>query len=441
MNREKPMRTRIENITLLTLNGSDEVLRNASITFEDDTIIALNQNLEVDSVIDGKQSICMPGMVNTHAHFPMIPFRSLQDDRPDRLRKFLLPLERLAMDAKLAEASCKVAIAESLLSGVTTVFDMYYFPEVLARCYKDLNMRAMVAETVMKEPTCDTDEPHGGLELSRSFIKNWLNDDLITPALGPHGTTTVDPEVMHQLDDLAKEFGLKIQMHVSEMDYEMNYFKDKYGMTPIEYLDSIGLLSERLILGHGIHIQGKDFELIRKYGCSVAHCLGSNTKAAKGVAPIKQLRELGIEVGLGTDGPSSGNTLDLFAQMSLFAKVHKLINHDRTVFPAHEIVRLATLGGAKTLGMDHSIGSLEVGKKADIVLVETRSPNMFPVHDPFSVLVYSANPSNISDVWVNGVQVVRDKRLVKADADALIRDCAEAMTVFNREAARISAEL
>ncbi len=428
------MKTQIRNVILLTMNHTNDILQNATITFEDDRIIAINEEKEADYIVDGEGAICMPGMINTHAHFSMIPFRSLQDDCPDRLRKFLLPLEEKAMNAALAKAACKVAIAESLLAGVTTVLDMYYFPETLASCYAEMNMRAVVAETIINQPSCDAKEAHGGLAIAKAFLPAYHKHPLITPAIAPHSPVTNTEAALKEAMELAKQYNTLLTMHVSEMDYEMDYFQKQYQMTPVAYLDSIGMLNEHCVLAHAIHVTDEDCRLIKKRGARISHCIGSNTKAGKGIAPVKRMLEHGIAVGLGTDGPASGNTLDLFTQMNLFAKFHKVANHDRSIFPAKEIVELATISGAKVLRLDHEIGSLEVGKKADIVLVETKAVNMFPLHDPMSALVYSANAANVNHVFVNGTQVVKNKQLLIQDLTQLIDDCRTAMHQFTTEA-------
>ncbi|MGL4737843.1 MAG: amidohydrolase family protein, partial [Cellulosilyticaceae bacterium] len=229
-------------------------------------------------------------------------------------------------------------------------------------------------------------------------------------------------------------YNVPITMHVSEMDYELAYYREAYDQTPIEYLESIGLLSERFVAAHCIFMEDEDMKLMKSNGVRIAHCIGSNTKAAKGVAPIRQALELGIPVGLGSDGASSGNTLDIFTQFKLFANFHKLANKDRGIFPAHQIVRLGTMGGASVLGKAHEIGSIEMGKKADLVLVETDSVNMFPVFDPYSALVYSANASNVDTVFVNGKCLVRNKELVHVKLGEVRKELQEAMLSFEKKA-------
>jgi cytosine/adenosine deaminase-related metal-dependent hydrolase len=214
------------------------------------------------------------------------------------------------------------------------------------------------------------------------------------------------------------------------MDYEAAYFRETYGQSPIAFLESLGILGPDVIAAHCIHADAEDIGILARTGTAVAHCIGANTKSAKGVAPVKAMREAGVPVALGTDGPASGNTLDMFTQFDLFAKFHKTANADRALFPAKTIIPLATSGAAKALNKYHHIGSLETGKKADITLVETASANMFPRFDPYSALVYSAKAANVDTVFVNGRPLVRNKRLTRVPLDTLRSGLAEAMTGF-----------
>ncbi|MBQ7903645.1 MAG: amidohydrolase, partial [Oscillospiraceae bacterium] len=399
------MKTRIENVTILTMDKDFNEYANSSITIEDDRIIAINDDtIPVDKVIDGRNGILMPGMVNTHAHLAMIPFRGLGDDCPDRLRRFLFPLESKTMTEKLVSLSSEYAAAEMMLGGVTQVYDMYFFEDAVAQAMVKMNMRATLAETILDFAHCNSDKPYGGLDYSEWFIKKWKNaHPLITPSIAPHATNTNSADALQRANKIAQENDVLISMHVSEMDYEMDYFRKEYDMTPVEFLDSIGLLTDRLLAVHCIHATENDVKLFREKGVRVSHCVGSNTKAGKGIMPLKAMMAEGVTVGLGTDGASSGNTIDIITQLGMVTRAHKTANHDRGAFTAKEILALATIGGAKALGTDNITGSLEVGKKADIVLIETESVNMFPVHDPYSAIVYSANPSNVDSVWIDGM--------------------------------------
>lgn len=437
------MKTLIKNAYILTMNKNMDTYENGYMIFEDDEIKEVGIEYEsekaiFDQIIDAEGGILLPGMVNTHTHIGMIPFRSLGDDCKDRLRRFLFPLENKCMDGELAYSSAKYAIAEMLLGGVTTFLDMYYFEEEIAKACNEMGVRAILGETVMEAPTCNSETPHGGIEYGERFILNWKDHPLITPIIAPHATNTNSGKALKRVKEISDKYKIPFTLHVSEMDYEMDYFRDEYNMTPIEYLDHIGVLSENMIAAHCILVNSKDIELLEKNGVKVAHCIGSNTKAAKGVAPVKEMLEAGIQVGLGTDGPSSGNTLDIFTQLKLFANFHKNENRDRSVFPATEILKLATIEGAKVLQMDNIIGSLEKGKKADFIIVETQSVNMFPIYDPYSALVYSANASNVHSVYVNGVGLVRDKKLEGIKLEDLREDLNSQMKYFKRMAVNYS---
>ena len=237
--------------------------------------------------------------------------------------------------------------------------------------------------------------------------------------------------------EIVKKHDTLMMTHVAEMDYEMTYFRNKYNMTPIEWLESISCLNQHVLAVHCIHINEADIQLMKKHDVKVSHCPVSNLKAGKGIAPAKDIMENGVAMGFGTDGASSGNTLELFIQMRMFAGAQKTKYHDRSLFPAKEIVRIATIEGAKALRIDEQIGSLEVGKKADIVLISLESAHMFPVYDPYSILVYSANASDVKDVFVNGKQVVSDRKL-KVDLSILREQLQKEMKEFSKKAEELS---
>ena len=422
------MRTRIENVTLVTTDEANHLYPQGCLVIEDDTILALNDfDLEVDEVIDGKQGLLLPGMINTHCHLGMIPFRSLGDDCPDRLRRFLFPLENAALTRELAQPSPRYAAAEMILGGVTTVFDMYYFEDAVAEVMDQMGIRGIAGETVMEEASCDARTPREAIMLGQELIKRYRNHPRIKGCIAPHGTTTCGSSTLQEIHEVNHKYGVPFTLHVAEMDYEMTYLKEQYGCTPIEYLDRLGVLDSHTLCAHSIRLTEQDISLMAKSGSSVAHCIGSNTKAAKGVAPVSFMLEHGMTVGLGTDGPASGNTLDLFTQMRFCANFHKNETGDRSAFPAKDIVSMATIWGAGALGLDPLTGSLEPGKEADLVVVETDSPNMFPVYDPYSALVYSARADNVRHVFVAGRCLVKDKQLVSQDFRQIREDLQQKM--------------
>ncbi len=426
------MKTLITNAWIVTMDANMRQYRHGYLLADEQilevgSMDVLPPHLAYDRHLDANDAILLPGMVNTHTHIGMIPFRSLGDDYPDRLRRFLFPLENECMDGQLAYASGKYAIAEMQLAGVTTFFDMYYFEEELARAAEEMDARALLAETVIDSVTVDVEEPMGGLQYAEHFVPAWRAHKRVRASVAPHAPYTNTIEALQQADRISERYDVPWMMHVSEMDFEMEQLRQERDQTPVEFLEEIGVLSPRLVAAHCIHLTDHDIELLHKYCVKVAHCIGANTKSAKGVARVRDLLAADVTVGLGTDGPSSGNTLDLFSQMRLFANFHKTHLRDRSAFPAHEIVKLATIEGAKMLGMDAQIGSIETGKQADFILVETDSVNMFPIYDPYSALVYSANAGNVRDVFIGGKQVVAEKELVRYDAAGLRAELAAAM--------------
>jgi cytosine/adenosine deaminase-related metal-dependent hydrolase len=297
---------------------------------------------------------------------------------------------------------------------------MYFFENEVAQAAKDLGCRAICGETVMASAP-DAAAPYGGLEYCRAFIDRWKGDPLVTPAIAPHAIYTVDEAHLKAVRDLAGREGVPVTMHVAETDDEnAGCFRD-HGKSPVAYLDGLGMFAEagRFVAAHCIHVDEADVATLAARAVGVSCNVGSNAKAGKGVAPLRALLSQGIAVGLGTDGPMSGNTLDVLTQLGLVGKVYKLQARDRTVFPTTELVELGTLGGARALGLEGAIGSIAVGKRADLVLLETRSVNMQPVYDPYGVIAYSANAGNVDTVLVDGRVVVRGKRLVSADFAAI----------------------
>ena len=441
------MKIGYRNAWILTMDNRMTEYSNGYLIFDNDIIQEIGSMTnyianKADKWIDAKGGILLPGFINAHTHCGMIPFRSLGDDCPDRLRRFLFPLEKEVVDETLIELSTAYAIAEMQLAGITTMCDMYYFENVVADVAKNMNMRAFVGETIINQPTPDSTNTKESMAYTVDLIDKWQHDKLIHPIIAPHAPNTNTEQCLRNILELSKLYQVPITLHVSEMSYEMEYFREKYNQTPIEFLESIGFFEVPIVLAHCIMLTKNDIKILEKYpNVSVVHCIGANTKSAKGVAPIRSLLEHGVTVALGTDGPSSGNTLDIFTQMRMMANFQKTYLKDRAAFPAKEIVRLATFGGARALGLEHEIGSLKVGKKADLTLVETQSVNMFPIYDAYAALVYSANATNVRDVWVDGVSVVKDKKLTKFSVEKLQSDLKKHMKIFKLRATELEQSL
>ena len=425
------MKILLKNAHVLTMDDAYTEYENGYVLTEGDRILAVGSGElpPADRVVDCRGGILLPGFVNLHCHASMVPFRTMGDDCPDRLRRFLFPLENEALTPELVYLGAKYGIGEMLLSGITTFVDMYYFEEEVARACLETGMQGFLGETVISQKTPDSEGDEGGLLLTEDFLRKYAVSDRIHPIVAPHGTTTVSESALRACGELANRYDALLTLHVSEMDYEMDYFRQQ-GLTPIGYLDRLSLLSDRLLAAHCIHLSEEDLLRMQKTGVRMAHCIGSNAKAGKGIAPVRDAAAHGIPFGFGTDGPSSGNTLSLFDQMRLFAVTQKTRYHDRSLFPAKEIVRAATRGGAECLHLGDRYGMLAPGYHADLQVVSAESEHMFPLYNPYSALVYSACAADVDLVMAAGQIVVEQHRLTGWSLRDLREDLRRAMAGF-----------
>lgn len=433
----------ITNVTILTMNEQMDIYVDATCIIKDNLIVEITNTppcLNGMEVIDGHHKILLPGFINLHTHVPMVPFRSLQDDRKDRLRKFLFPLENMCMKPSLVYHSAMYGMAEMLLSGITTFVDMYYFEEEVANACDRMGMRSYLGETLISQETCSYKNEEEAIKKNIDFIEKWKQHPLIKPILAPHATNTVNESLFHKIKELSNTYDLMITCHVAEMDYEQQYFLDHYHMTPVQYLHSMKILSEKFLAAHMICVNEEDILIMKKTNMRVAHCIGANTKAAKGIAPVKEMLKQNIVIGLGSDGPSSGNTFDMFTQMKLFANFHKNQTKDRSCFSSSEILKLCTSQSAKALGRN-DIGTIEIGKKADFILLDTKYPSLFPMFDPYAAIVYGGASACVDSVYVNGKCLVRDKKLIYENMQCLREKLTYEMEEFKRMAHQLEKEL
>jgi cytosine/adenosine deaminase-related metal-dependent hydrolase len=417
----------IVNARVVTMNEAYRVIDRGVIAIQGSHIVAvggaeISKQFQAAETLDVDGDIVMPGMVNTHTHASMTIFRGLGDDVPDRLKRFIFPLEAMVVNADNVYKGALLGAVEMVLGGATTFVDMYYFEDEVARAAKSVGVRAVLGETIIGFPAPDSDEAYGGLEYAKKFIREFAEDELITPALAPHAPYTMDTEHLKLVADAATELGAPVLVHLSETQAEIDRIDQDFGMSPVEYLDSVGLLTDQLVAAHCIFVDEEDIALLKDRSVGVSHNIVSNIKAGKGVAPVIKMLENKLDVGLGTDGPMSGNTLDMMGLLGYTAKLHKLAHLDRRVMPAKDVVEMATIGGARAINMQDRIGSLEVGKLADLLIVDTTSVNMIPLYDVYSALVYAANPRDIHTVLVNGRQVVKDRKVLTVDVEQVKLD-------------------
>jgi len=405
---------------VVTMNRSKDIYENGAVVVKGGRIVAVGpaaiaSGYVATRAIDAAGDIVMPGMLNTHTHASMTVFRGLADDVPDRLQRFIFPLEHKLVDREIVYWGALHGMVEMIQGGVTTMADMYYFEDEVARAAQQIGMRGIFGETVLNAPAPDSKEPYGGIAYAQKFIQQFHGDPLITPAFAPHAPYTVDAEDLRIIQKEADTQDVPILMHVAEMPDEVASIRKNFDKTPVEYLDSIGLLSKRLVAAHCIFIGDSDIALLKARNVGVAHNMVANIKSAKGVAPAWKMFKDGVRVGLGTDGPMSGNTLDIIGQLGYVAKVQKLVNRDRNIMPAIDVVEMATMGGARALHMEDRIVSLESGKLADMIVLDRDSTTMTPFYDVYSTLVYAAGAHDVKTTIIQGRVIMENRKVSTVD--------------------------
>jgi 5-methylthioadenosine/S-adenosylhomocysteine deaminase len=405
---------------VVTMNASQQIYDNGAVVIKGGRIVAVGPasiaaRYQTSKTIDAGGGIVMPGMINTHTHASMTVFRGLGDDVPDRLQRFIFPLEHKLVDREIVYWGGLHGMVEMIQGGVTTMADMYYFEDEVARGAQKIGMRGVLGETVLNAPAPDSKEPYGGIAYAQKFIEQFRGDPIITPAFAPHALYTVDAEHLRIIQKDADARDVPILMHVAEMTDEVTSIRKNFDKTPVEYLDSIGLLSKRLVAAHCIFVNDSDIALLKAREVGVGHNIVSNIKSAKGVAPAWKMFKDGVRIGLGTDGPMSGNTLDVIGQLGYVAKVQKLANHDRNIMPAVDAVEMATIGGARALHMEDRIGSLEVGKLADVIVFDHDSTTMTPFYDVYSTLVYAASAQDVTTTIIQGRVIMENRKIRTVD--------------------------
>ncbi|MGP1395576.1 MAG: amidohydrolase family protein [Inquilinaceae bacterium] len=409
---------------VLTINPVWEVFERGCVVVDAGRIVAvgpaeLAQSWRPRRAIDATGRFVLPGMVNGHTHAAMTLFRGLGDDRADRLERFIWPLEANSLDRGAVRDGARLGIAEMALGGVTCFADMYFFEAEVARTAAEIGLRCIAGQTVLGSRAPDAAGPDDALALAGQLIADWRDHALVAPAIAPHAPHTLDHATWERVAALAAAEAVPVLTHLAETTAETAAIADRAGVSPTAYLDRLGLLTPRLVAGHCIFVGPDDIALLAARGAGVIHNMAANLKSAKGIAPAPALVAAGAKVGLGTDGPMSGNTLDVIGQLGLVAKVHKYAAGDRTIMPARDVLRMASMGGAEALGMGDRIGSLEPGKRADLVLIDATGLHLAPVYDPYAALVYGATPLDVRTVFVDGKPVVEERRLVSVDADAV----------------------
>ena len=415
----------IKNGKIVTMDAENSIVEFGFLCIEGDTISHIGENSEnafkASKTIDAKGGLVLPGLVNGHTHAAMSLFRGLADDLPlmEWLNQYIFPVES-RMDAEFVYTGTLLACAEMIMSGTTTFCDMYLFEDETATAAKKAGMRCLVGEVLydFQSPNYGTIEK--GFEYTETLIQKWEDDPIVSIAVEPHSLFTCSPSLLKKANELALKYDVPLIIHVAETLNEISEVKKKYDKTPVDHLYSLGLLGSHLIADHCVHLNKREIERISEYGVKVIHNPESNMKLASGIAPVPELLAHGVTVGLGTDGCASNNNLDLFTEMDMAAKLHKINAMDPTVMGAENVLRMATIEGAKAMGIEDITGSLEVGKKADVILVDTAKPHLTPLYNPYSHLVYSARGNDVSHVVINGQVVMEDRKLTTLDLSEIM---------------------
>ena len=415
-------RTILRHATVVTVDAQDSVLTDAHVVIEDGAIVAVDKGLGPDpnagdEVVELKGAIVMPGMVDTHAHTAMTLFRGIADDRD--LQSFLdrvLPVETEVVTPVTVAAGARLGFVELLGAGCTSTLDMYWHPEASAAAAADAGLRLATGPLFIGMTGPDGLEFGDRMTVARASGPH--------PWLMAHGTYTMSLEQLEEVADLVADQSSRFHIHASENQAEVDTVVERFGRTPIELLDDAGLLGPRTVLAHAVVLSDDEVARLGATGTAVAHCPLSNLKLASGVCLVPDLRGAGAIVGLGTDGPSSSNDLDMFMAMRMAALIQKGFRLDATVMPAAEVLRMATIDGAKALGIDHLVGSIEVGKRADLVVLDPSSPSLTPSPDPISTVVYAASRADVTDVWVDGARVIADRRSTTIDIESAVAEVA-----------------
>ncbi|WP_319523397.1 amidohydrolase [uncultured Desulfosarcina sp.] len=413
--------TVIHNGTLVTMDVRMRIIPSGWIGIRDGCIGAIESGAppaDAPQSVDAAGGIVMPGLVNTHTHLPMTLFRGLADDLPlaEWLNDHIFPAEARFIRPDTVRWGTLLACAEMLLSGTTCCCGGYFLEEVVARAVSETGMRAVLAQGVIDFPAPGVPDPKKNIDHAAAYATHWLSESpRITPSIFCHAPYTCSDATLKAAKAAADEMGLLFQVHVAETRQERERSIREKGLSPLAHLDSLDLLDRRTLMAHCVWLDERDIAVAADRGCAVAHCPESNMKLASGIAPVVAMRVAGIPVGLGTDGCASNNDLDLFGEMATAAKLHKAASGDPTVLGALDVLKMGTIDGARAIGLNDSIGSLEIGKQADIVVMDTHAAHLTPMYHPESHIVYAAGGSDVRHVFVSGQPLVQDRRLLTMD--------------------------
>lgn len=419
---------------VVTMDGTRHIYNDGAVAITGDTIVAVGPRNEIEvkyegrQTIDGTNRLVLPGFINGHTHVPMTLFRGLHDDVTlnDWLYKYIFPAEAKNVTESFVRWGTRLAAAEQIRSGVTTFADMYYFEDAVAEETKAAGMRGVLGETFIDFPAPDNKSEAAMIDYTEKFLQKWQGDPLIHAAAAPHSIYTCSQKTLQDASALARKYHAPILIHVAEMKKEWADSEKQNGMSPVQYLDKIGVLGPDVVAAHCIFVDEADRKILVQHNVGCVHNPSSNMMIASGVSPVPEMRTAGIAVGLGTDGPAgSNNDLDLMEEIDLAAKLAKITKMSPLALNAVSVVEMATIEGARALHMEKEIGSLEKGKKADLILISLDEPNAVPMYDVYAQIAYSLKGSDVETVIIGGRVVMRNHKLLTVDEPAAIAKARE----------------
>jgi 5-methylthioadenosine/S-adenosylhomocysteine deaminase len=415
--------------TVVTMDAEFRVIEDGAVGIEGDVITEIGKRADLDTkargakkTIDARGTLVLPGMINGHAHAAMSLFRGVAEDHSldDWLQRYIFPAEARNVTEDFVFWGTRLGVLEMLRGGVTTYADMYYFEDVVARVTKEAGMRGVLGETILDFAAPDHKTPAAALAYTEKYIERWRGDPLITPAVAPHSIYTLSTETLKSTAALARATGAPILMHIAEAPFESEQSRLKHGGSPVDYLERIGLLGADVVGAHCVWVDATDIATLLRRGVGTVHNPSSNMKLASGVMPVVDLLTAGVPVGLATDSAASNNNQDLFQEMNVAAKLQKVTRMDPRALPARQVVEMATIGGARALHLDKQIGSLEVGKQADVVLIGTGATHSTPMYNVYSQLVYALNAHDVLTVVIAGKIVMEVRVMMTMDKPAIL---------------------
>ena len=419
---------------VITEDAQHRVIENGAVAIRAVRIVGVGTKADINGRfqaahrLDRPDAILAPGLVDTHTHAAMSLFRGIADDKKlqDWLNNFIFPAEAKNVSPDFVRWGTRLGCLEMLLGGTTTFTDMYYFEDVVAEVAKEAGMRGVLGETIIKFPVADNKTPAEALQFTEKYLTRFRNDPLVVAAVAPHALYTNSDETLKDARALANKFNAPLIIHLSETKQENDDIMAARHMSPTKVLDSLGVLTGRTVAAHCVWVDEADMAILKTHGTGIAHCPSSNMKLASGVAPVVRMLALDLPVGLGPDGPAgSNNDFNMFEEMDLAAKLQKVTTLNPEVVPASAALEMATIRGARALGLDKEIGSLETGKRADMILVRVDRPNAAPMYDAISQMVYALKADDVRDVMVNGKTVVSDGKILTLNAAQILQKAEE----------------